>query len=261
MLNLHVLRSPAFSAASISVGLAFLGIGGALFILTQYLQDVQGHSPLGAGVRLLPVAIALVVFSPLSIVLEERIGTKLTVVLGLSLITTGLAITTTLAHHPGYTLVFAGLLLAGAGAGLAITPAVNAMLGAASQAKLGASAALYNTAMVGGTALGVAIIGSLLATGYADHLARSLHGVPTAAGSSARTSVGVAVATGRHMGGSQGESLITAARSAFILSAAHAFLFASLIAASGAAVAARFLPHRPNAESHGPSGVQGPRGR
>lgn len=256
MLDLRILRSRVFSAAGISIGLTFLAISGSLFILTQYLQDVQGHSPLSAGLRLIPVAVAVGVSSPLSILVERRIGTKLTVAIGLLITACGLAIMTRMTRDQGYTLVFGGLVLAGTGMGLAMTPATNAILGAVSQVATGASTAIYNTTIVTGTALGVAILGSLLATSYVNHLTPQLGRFPPAIASSAQASVGVAVATAGTISEPGRQELITAAREAFTTAAAHTFLVASLIAAGGAIVAAAFLPRNPRVGHDGESEEQ-----
>ena len=74
LIDVRVFRHRAFSAAAGAVGLTFFALFGALFALTQYLQLVAGYTPLGAGVRALPFAAAVLVTAPLSALLVSRFG-------------------------------------------------------------------------------------------------------------------------------------------------------------------------------------------
>ena len=76
-------QKPRFTAASMSIMLVFFAMFGALFLLTQYFQFVLGYTPLETGIRMLPFAAAMMIVSPLSARIVERIGTKITVALGL----------------------------------------------------------------------------------------------------------------------------------------------------------------------------------
>jgi hypothetical protein len=83
LLDVRLFRNARFSAASISIAAAFFALFGFIFLITQYLQLVQGYSPLEAGLRTLPFAIATGVTSPLAIVAMHRWGTKAVVAVGL----------------------------------------------------------------------------------------------------------------------------------------------------------------------------------
>ena len=65
MLNVRFFENPRFTAANISVTLVFFALFGSLFFLTQYLQFVLGYSALQAGLRVAPIALALIVVAPL----------------------------------------------------------------------------------------------------------------------------------------------------------------------------------------------------
>ena len=244
MIDLHLLRSRTFSGATASIALTFLAIAGALFVLTQYLQLVLGYSALAAGVRLLPVAGCVLVAAPLSIAVEQRIGTSATVSLGLAMTAGGLATMTGMTTSSGYGRVALGLVLAGGGMGLALTPATTAMLATISQGRAGSSAALNNTAVIVGSALGVAILGSVLASRYAREMGSVLHGLPAHAALGAKASVAAAAEAARQSPSPVLLHLLAQAREAFVVAARHTFLVASLIAAAGAAIAAVMLPRR-----------------
>ena len=77
MLDMHFFENPRFSAASGAITLVFLALFGTLFLLTQYLQSVLGYSTVKAGAVLLPQAVMLMVFAPLSNVWVQRFGNKM----------------------------------------------------------------------------------------------------------------------------------------------------------------------------------------
>src|SRR4051794_33047891 len=244
MVDLRLFGSSTFSASTVAIALQFLATAGALFVLTQYLQAVLGHSALGAGVRILPVAGSLLVAALASPAVEARIGTKLKVTIGLSFTTASLAVLSTLSPDTPYGVVALGLALAGIGGGLAITPAVTAMLTVISQRQTGSSAALNNAAVMVGSALGVAILGSLVVTRYTHELTAALPNLPADALAQARAGVSTAA---QSVGDAVAAGVLPKAREAFVDAAAHTFLVASIIAAVGAAVAAAFLPPRVSA--------------
>lgn len=250
LVDLRLFRSATFSGSTIAIALQFLATAGSLFVLTQYLQAVLGHSALGAGVRLLPVAGCLLVAALASPAVDQRIGTKFTVTIGLGFTTASLAVLSGLSADSGYGLVALGLVLAGFGGGLAITPAVTAMLTVISHRQVGSSAALNNTAVMVGSALGVAILGALLSTGYSDELARALPNLSADAVEQAEAGIVTAVQGGQE---SLTAGIPAKARAAFIESAADTFLIASLIAGIGALVAALLLPHRVSTDYATPS--------
>lgn len=116
MLDLHFFRDRRFTGA---VLIAF-GMGGALFLLTQHLQFVLGYGPLEAGLCTAPLALAVVAlnFSGLSAKWTARLGTPVSIALGMTLMSAGLVSIATLAAH-GYGGTLLGLLLIGAGAAVA----------------------------------------------------------------------------------------------------------------------------------------------
>ena len=89
LLDVTLFRNLRFTAASVSVTTAFFALFGFIFLITQYLQLVQGYSPLEAGIRTLPFAIATGLTSPLAIVLMHRLGTKVVVSAGLMVMAIG----------------------------------------------------------------------------------------------------------------------------------------------------------------------------
>src|SRR5262249_6140561 len=136
MLNLRYFRNPRFAAASLSTTLVFFALFGTMFFLSQYLQFVLNFSALQAGQRVIPVA-TLVIGAPIGIKLAERIGAKMVVASGLTLVAAALWILSTTSEGSGYGQVAAVLALLGFGMGNVMAPATEAVMGALPKAKAG----------------------------------------------------------------------------------------------------------------------------
>ena len=162
MLDMGFFRDPRFSAASGAITLVFFALFGSIFLLTQHLQFVLGYSPLEAGVRILPIA-ALIVTAPVSARVVEHVGTKLVVAAGLLVVAGGLGLLSTVGIDDGYGLVAASLAVLGTGMGLTMAPATESIMGALPLAKAGVGSAMNDTTRKVGGALGVAVLGSVLA--------------------------------------------------------------------------------------------------
>ena len=91
MLDVRFFKNARFSAASATITLTFFGFYASTFLLTQYFQFILGYSPLKAGVLIVPTAVGLMIGSPLAPRMVNQWGTKRVVILGLSLVATGMA--------------------------------------------------------------------------------------------------------------------------------------------------------------------------
>jgi len=238
MLDVRLFRNRRFSAASGAITLSFFAMFGAIFFLTQYLQLVLGYSAFSAGLRVLPVAFGIVLASPLSARLTERAGAKVVVAAGLTLIAAALILMSGFEVDSAYTVVAASYLILGMGIGLAMTPATDSVMGSLPLAKASVGSAVNDAARTAGGALGVAVLGSVLSSGYrADMDAVS-------AGAAAHESLSGALATAARIGGATGDRLAATAQEAFLNGMHAAVLVAAGIALVGALVALVFLPSR-----------------
>ena len=102
----------------------FFALFGSLFVLTQYLQLVHGYSPLSAGLRALPFALAIGAVSPLSPILAKRFGTRLMIPAGLALMGIGLLDLSTAGVHTAYPPIALAVAIMGAGMGLVVSRSV-----------------------------------------------------------------------------------------------------------------------------------------
>jgi len=242
MLDLRFFRNARFSAATASIMLVSFALFGFIFMITQYFQIVMGWSALSAGVRTLPFAAAVMVTAPLSSKVVDRLGSKYVVAGGLLSFSVGLAIASTSGMTTGYTRVWIAMLFMGGGMGLAQAPATESIMGSLPPAKAGVGSAVNDTTRELGGALGVAIIGSIMATLYSSRVHDSIASLPEAARKAAGGSVGAAVAVDQQLGGHTG--LATSAREAFVHAMSVASLITALFAALGALVAWKWLPAR-----------------
>jgi EmrB/QacA subfamily drug resistance transporter len=250
MLPMEFFGNPRFSAASGAIAMAFFVLFGSVFLLTQHLQFVLAYTPLQTGVRVLPVAV-LIVAAPLAARLTERIGTKLVVAAGLLVVAGALWLLSAVEIGDGYGLVAAMLALLGIGMGLTVAPATESIMGSVPMAKAGVGSAMNDTTRQIGGALGVAVLGSILASGYGAAIQPALQSAPPQVARTAGDSIGAATTIAEQLG-PQGQGLLEAARSAFLQGMSDAVQVGAGVAALAALLVLLFLPAR--GREHAPRG-------
>jgi DHA2 family methylenomycin A resistance protein-like MFS transporter len=189
MLPLALFRRPRFSAANAIAGAMNLGTLGTLFVLTLYLQTVQGRSPLEAGLATVPAFGMLTLIAPLGGRLTGRIGPRVPMAAGLTVSAAGLLLLTQTAPDTPYAQLVPAFVLWGGGLGLLTPAVVAAAMGAVEPERSGLAAAVNNTARQAGGAIGIAAFGALAAHGV-------LQGLHEAALIAAALYLVAAVATG-----------------------------------------------------------------
>ncbi|GAB1337905.1 MFS transporter [Streptomyces sp. E-15] len=191
-----------FAGSNLAVALFFLAVFGAFYYLTQHLQFVLGYDALQTGVRMLPLAGAVFVGSALTGWLTPRVGMKWTVSAGMVGGTTALALLTRVDAGSTYGDFVAPLIILGLAIGLALSPCTDAIMGAFPESELGVGGAVNDTSLELGGSLGIALLGSLLATSYGDHLADATAGgkLPASALDTAQDSVGAGYAVAQGIG-------------------------------------------------------------
>ncbi len=222
MVPLVLFKNRTFSGGSLSLTLVQVGNGGLLLVLTQYLQFVLGYSPLKAGLAFVPLAVAALIGNGAGAALAAKAGNRPLILAGMLVMAGSFALLTTVSPTSGFTVPAVALGLLGLGAGLAMPAAVGALMGTIPEEQAGVGSALNDTIQQAGSALGVAILGSLLTSGYADKM-------PAGAPEQATHSIAGALAA------AQGEpGLVRAAREAFTSSMATTFTIsaAALLAAA-----------------------------
>ncbi len=218
MLNMAFFGKREFSGAVTSQAMAVFGLYGVLFVLTQYLQFSLGYSALRAGVCILPAAGAVLVVAPLSTLVMQKIGIRLTVAAGLLIAAGGFWQIAGASITSGYADIVFGVILLGVGVGLVIPAATESVMASLPSGDTGVGAATNSAFMQVGGALGVAVIGSLLTTRYQDNIDAALapYHVPALVLAVVRGSLGGALEVAARVGGVRGAELAHLAREAFL---------------------------------------------
>jgi len=250
MLDVRLFRNARFTAASASITIGFFALAGFSFLVTQYFQFVKGYSPLGTGIRLLPVASSIALAALAGTGLAVRVGNKAVVAAGLAMFGAAMLWIGTVSAGTSYVEIVGQMLLGGAGLGLIGAPATEAIMGAVPRDKAGVGSAVNDATRLFGTALGVAVIGSVAASLYRDRLgARLSDGLPAQISVAAKGSVGGALGAAQQLQHEglvdRAHRLVDAAVQAFLHGLAGGCRLAGAVSLAGALIAACLLPSRP----------------
>jgi EmrB/QacA subfamily drug resistance transporter len=235
-LDVSLFRNPAFSAAAGALGLNFFALMGATFYLVYYLQGVRGYTPLQSGATLIPVALTMAVMAPRSSGLAERYGAKAVCGAGFLLITASFAGFQLLDERSPLWLVLLILAAQGAGMGSVMAPATESIMSVVPREKAGAGAAVNNSVRQIGGALGIAVLGSLLAAAYAARIGDRVDVLPDAVQDEAGRSLVATLEAARVAQGS-GDADAAHAAAALVDPAREAFVGAMHVTAVGTAAA------------------------
>jgi len=250
-LDPRLFKSAPFTSGILAITVAFLALMGLVYELTLYLQTVRDYSPLKAGVALVPFAVALLIVAPLAPKIAERRGDRRTVMAGMAVLAAGLLVFLATSTDSSYFVVFAGLLLAGAGVSLIQPPASAAMMSSVSADKAGMASGTNAAIRQIGASFGIAVMGGIGQSIFSHHLTTSqiYEKLPAAAQSTAENSVTGAVAVGEKAGGKPGAELIEVASQGFVSGMHWAVIVAAAFAALGLVLAARLIPRRAEGEA------------
>jgi MFS family permease len=229
-----------------ALALTLFALLGMFFLMTQYLQSVLGYSALGAGFRIAPVAIALLVVAPISVMLARRFGTKLVVSSGLLLVAVGLALLSTTTSIDTYTHSITPFALLGIGVALALAPSTESIMGSLPTSRAGVGSATNDAAMQVGGALGVGVLGTALSLRYHQVIdPLLLHaGVAAPVRRIIGGSLGGALAVAGHAPHQEGAALALEARHAFVQGMDLALVIAAAVVGVAAILVGVLLPAR-----------------
>ncbi|GAA2274249.1 MFS transporter [Kitasatospora cystarginea] len=183
LLPLRLFRSRAFSAVNAATVLMSLGMFGSIFLLSQFLQAVQGFSPMEAGVRMLPWTGMPMLVAPLAGLLAGRIGGRNVIAAGLALQAAGLGwFAAVVSTHVSYAAQAPALVLSGVGMALFFAPVATLLMGSVRPQEQGVASGTNSALREVGGALGVAVLTAVFtahgsyssAQHYVDGLAPAL---------------------------------------------------------------------------------------
>ncbi|UQI46097.1 MFS transporter [Streptomyces sp. HU2014] len=211
MLDVSLLRERAILWSTAAATLISLVLAGLMFVLPQYLQGVLGYDTLGAGLGMLPLMAGMVIASKATGAITARLGARAVITGGLLALSAAAFLGSTTGAGDGYGITALWLAVAGLGIGAAVVPAMGTALGSLHGERAGSGSGLLTTVRQFGGAVGVALLGSLLAGAYTARLDPG--GLPAADAGAAAESVGAARAVAERLGA---EHLAASADSAFL---------------------------------------------
>ncbi|MFD0361912.1 MFS transporter [Nocardia sp. GCM10030253] len=237
MVPLELFRNRVFTGSSFSLVLLTFANGGLLLIFTQYLQFVLDYTPTRTALALTPMAVAVLLFNGVGAALAGKVGNRVITAFGLVVTAVGFGVLATMDVATGFWLPALALALMGSGVGLAMPAAIGALMGAVPSEHAGVGSALNDTIQQAGGALGVAILGAVLASRYTGTM-------PDSAPERGRESISDALT----IAGSTGDSgLAAAAREAFTSAMSTTFVAAAFSVLAAAALALVLMRERKSA--------------
>lgn len=216
LLDVRLFRERGLAGGSLTLLVVFGVQAGIAVVLFPFFQAVLGWSGLLSTLAMMPMAVMMMITSGLAPRMAAATGARSTMSTGIALSTLGLALMALFVSvDGGYLSLLPGMLAMGIGMGLAMTPSTEAITSSLPRAKQGVASALNDVTRELGTALGVALLGALVAGGYRSAIDGKLAGIPQEAADTARegiaNAVEVAPATGTHA-----PSLVDAAQQSFV---------------------------------------------
>ncbi|MEU6767623.1 DHA2 family efflux MFS transporter permease subunit [Streptomyces sp. NPDC046853] len=192
ILDVRKFAERAFAGANLAIAVFFLAVFGVFYYLTQHFQFVLDYDPLETGIRMLPLAFGVFLGAALTGALTPRLGARIMVTVGMVGGTTALALLIGVDGSSTYSDFVAPLALLGLSLGLAVSPCTDTIMGAFPESELGVGGAVNDTSLELGGSLGIAVLGSALASSYASNLTDETEGskVPPEALEAAKDSVG-----------------------------------------------------------------------
>ena len=252
LLDVRLFANRTVSGALAVFLLSAAALGGVYSLFTQYLQQVQGLSPMQAGLSILPAAAVLIVVSTLSPMLARRFRPGNVIAVGLLTQVVGYVLFAQLDAGTGLALVIASFVVTYPGVAPSMALTTDLVVSSVPPEKAGGASGLATTVNDLGISLGVAVIGSVGIAAYRSQLSDSLpNGLPPEAAAAAETGIDGAIAAAGQLPGDLGEALTTAAEQAFTGGLNAAGITSAAIAAVAAVIAAVRLRHiRPTGQAH-----------
>src|SRR3954469_21782324 len=164
MLDLSLFRNRTFGGANSAMLFVGLAMFGTFFYVSLYMQNVLGYSPVQTGASFLPMTLLIILIAPRAGALTDRVGSRWLVGGGMTLLAVMLLYYSQLGANESFWALVPGLLLGGVGMGMTMTPVTAAAMSAVAVDKAGVGSAVLNSARQVGGSLGIAVMGSIVAS-------------------------------------------------------------------------------------------------
>lgn len=244
MLNLAFFKNLRFSAGAGAISIGFFALFGMIFGMTQYLQFVQGFTPLEAGLRMIPIAFGMAIGAGLSHRLVGRLGTNRVVAAGLLGLTALFVSISFWQTDTSYWIIGTTFFLLAFSMGNVMAPSTDAVMGAVPEANAGIASAMNDVTRQVAGAFGVAVIGSVINTVFNSRMQDVVASLPPEAAHAASDSVGAAARVVSMLPAEIAGPLVASAKTGFTDAMGVAVLVSAAIAIIGSILVLRFMPAR-----------------
>jgi EmrB/QacA subfamily drug resistance transporter len=163
MLDLGLFKNSTFAGANVTMMLVALAMFGVFFYVSLFMQNILEFSPTRTGAAFLPMTILIILIAPAAGKFSDRVGSRWLVGIGMTLVAGSLLIFSRLDQGSGFWDLFPGLIIGGVGMALTMTPTTAAAMGSVAVDKAGVGSAVLNSMRQVGGALGIAIMGAIVA--------------------------------------------------------------------------------------------------
>jgi DHA2 family multidrug resistance protein-like MFS transporter len=240
-LDVRLFKVPRFAAPVALIGLVFFAALGVFFFSAFYLQLVRGYSPLETGLMLLPFAVAQLVFAPRSAAMVKQYGAKTVSGVGLVLTAIGMGGFVFLGVSTPIWVILVLFFVQGVGMANIMPPAMESIMSSLPREKAGVGSAVSNTVRQVAGALGVAVLGSVLAGVYRSEVSSAASTLPEPARGAVEESISGAYGVAQGLGPAGG-TVINAANNAFVTAMHWTAAIGAIVAALGVLMVLRWMP-------------------
>jgi EmrB/QacA subfamily drug resistance transporter len=246
MLDVRLFALRGFSTGTLALTVQFLCLFGFFLVGLQFLQLMLGYSPLHSALCLLPMAAVVMPMSRVAPHLVERFGQRAVMTAGLACLGAGFAVMAQLDSGSTYVHFLGGLLVFGLGMAFTSTPSTTAIVTSLPRAKQGVGSAVNDVSRELGSALGIAILGSLFNSGYSSAVSGATATLPPEGAHAVQESAGAGLAVASHLGAT-GQQLADSVRHAFASGLSGALTVGATIALVTAGFTFWLAPRRSSA--------------
>lgn len=245
MLPLHFFKQKDFSASVLIIGLMFFAGPATFFFMTQFFQIVQGKDPFEAGLLILPNAAAIVLASGIAPKVTSAIGPKRTVMISTAIMAFAMVLFTQVNADWSAGTEIGAIMVMGFGFGLGMPALTDSIMAAVPVEDAGVGSAVNDVSRELGSALGVAILGSIINGIYRSNVEDQLTGVvPDETVELAQEGIGVVAANLASLPADVGPATFAGASESFIDAMNTGFWFSAAIMGIAVVVAGLLLPNR-----------------
>jgi EmrB/QacA subfamily drug resistance transporter len=164
MLDLSLFRNRTFAGANAAMALVGVAMFGVFFFNSIFIQSILGDSAIQTGATFLPMTVLIILVAPFAGRLSDRLGPRWLMGAGMTLLTVSLLLFGTLDETSTFWAILPGLVVGGIGMGLTMAPTTAAAMGSVPVDKAGVGSAVINAMRQVGGSLGIAVMGTLVAT-------------------------------------------------------------------------------------------------